>query len=465
MSESSSAKHAVNDDSRHVTMNVAGRNIKAVVQAVILAVIQAIIQVSLDVNLQGVQVPLLTVLMKETTDMGRGAINTYGQTFSQPTSQSYLETSGYNTGTKDAYDGRQDNRKIDRNIKDPNNNNQGNWKTFVACGVTAFCAGFAGYMTARTFGGHYVVAFLMIREGGMVFVWLLGHFRFVLLFSERRLSVFGQVNVHETEVDEILGGLRDLDQRHLAAAVSFQSRPFGLRVSSSHLKDFSSGCSADGETTDSYPWTIITHGDAGQPLSPPTSQTDFDGAHDYNADTDNYNEPQHSSGSSGEDAEAQYNQETSEYDRGTEGVYDGRNADGQIIAEDLPSKPTNTGHFDGPSQNVDNINGGYTEQDNKGIGHNAENVENYYEDSTVNNGVINNSNNQGGGVATTAFYAGHTTAAVQGPAIPTNYAIAIIYPQYSFNQAPSLVMSFVVLPVVLMNLLSLVRQRLVAGVM
>ncbi|THU83793.1 hypothetical protein K435DRAFT_784065 [Dendrothele bispora CBS 962.96] len=204
--------------------------------------------------------------------------------------------------------------------------------------------------------------------------------------------------------------------------------------------------------------TINTHDDAGQPLSPPTSQTD--GAHDYDADTNNYNGPQHSSGNSGEDAEAQ---ETS----------DGRNADGQIIAEDLPSNPTNTGHFDGPSPNIDNINGGYTERDNRVIGHNTENAENYYEDSTVNNGVIliNNNNNQdvwkiffaGGGVATTAFYAGHTTAAAQTPSILTNNTIAAIYySQCSYGQAPSLVMSFVVLPVVMTNLFSLARQRLVA---
>ncbi|THU83794.1 hypothetical protein K435DRAFT_870959 [Dendrothele bispora CBS 962.96] len=94
-------EHAVNNDSRRVIMNVAECNIfKGRYSGVY----------SLDVNLQGVQVSLLMVLMKETTDVGRGTINTHGQPFPQPTSQTDFETSGYNSGTMDAYEGRTDNQ-------------------------------------------------------------------------------------------------------------------------------------------------------------------------------------------------------------------------------------------------------------------------------------------------------------------------------------------------------------------
>ncbi|THU86797.1 hypothetical protein K435DRAFT_921995 [Dendrothele bispora CBS 962.96] len=156
------------------------------------------------------------------------------------------------------------------------------------------------------------------------------------------------------------------------------------------------------------------HYDAGQPFSPPTSQPEagFDDSHAHDADTDWF---QYSSWNSGW-APVQYDQQTSGNDQGTEDAYD-QDTDGQTAAEDPPSNPTNTEHSDGPLK------------DNRRSDYNTKNHHNG--DYTV--------NIQGGGVATTGFYAGHTTAAVQGPSMPTNNAIAVVYPQLSFGQAPSLV--------------------------
>ncbi|THU83796.1 hypothetical protein K435DRAFT_843913 [Dendrothele bispora CBS 962.96] len=125
--------------------------------------------------------------------------------------------------------------------------------------------------------------------------------------------------------------------------------------------------------------------------------------------------------------------------------------------------------FDGTNQDsryFGDINGGYTEQDKRRIDRNIEDVEIYYE-------VYNNDNQgdwktflAGGGLATTAFYTGRTTAGVEEPCIPTKNEIAINYPgpQYTLDLVHPVVVSFVVLPLVLMNLFSLVRQRLVASI-
>ncbi|THU82319.1 hypothetical protein K435DRAFT_784653 [Dendrothele bispora CBS 962.96] len=121
----------------------------------------------------------------------------------------------------------------------------------------------------------------------------------------------------------------------------------------------------------------------------------------------------------------------------------------------------NAEHHDGPSRSFDDINGGYTEHDNRKINCNIEKCGVYCEGEHTY--TVNNDNWKtfiaGGGMATTAFYAGHMTTQVEGPSILTNnFEIAIIYPQYRFDQVPSFVMSLVILPVVLINLFSSFRR-------
>ncbi|THU95809.1 hypothetical protein K435DRAFT_966234 [Dendrothele bispora CBS 962.96] len=131
------------------------------------------------------------------------------------------------------------------------------------------------------------------------------------------------------------------------------------------------------------------------------------------------------------------------------------------IANGPPSNPADTEHRNCPSRDFGDVNGGYTEHDNRKIDRNIENCGVYCEGDrghTVNNNGDWKIFVTGGGVATTAFYAGHTTARIERPSIPTNNAIAITYSHYSFDQVPSLVVSLLVLPVVLINLLSLFRQ-------
>ncbi|THU99600.1 hypothetical protein K435DRAFT_855582 [Dendrothele bispora CBS 962.96] len=234
--------------------------------------------------------------------------------------------------------------------------------------------------------------------------------------------------------------------------------PTGAKVFSKPLRPAArgAGSSAGGAHKRRTPTLRKNRGsNAGRPYSQPTSQTDFDGSHGSSADTNNYNGFQRSSGNSGGDTE-QYNQMISDGTR--------RNTDSQMIADDRLSNPTNTEHYNGPPRHFGDINGGYTEQDKRRIDRNIEDVEIYYK-------VYNNDNQgdwktflAGGGLATTAFYAGHTTAGVEEPFIPTNNEIAIIYPQYTLDLVHPVVVSFVVLHLVLMNLFSLVRQRLVASI-
>ncbi|THU80014.1 hypothetical protein K435DRAFT_874824 [Dendrothele bispora CBS 962.96] len=150
--------------------------------------------------------------------------------------------------------------------------------------------------------------------------------------------------------------------------------------------------------------------------------------------------------------------ETSPSDRNT-------NRDTYNTADNPHSNSAGTENHIGPSRNFGSINGDYTEQDNRKIDHNIENCEAYHE--TVNNGdwktVVAT-----GGVATTAFCAGsHTTARIDESShlhsqlqLPIKNAIAIIYPQFSFDQMPSLVVNYILLPVVLMKVFSLVLQAI-----
>ncbi|THU86793.1 hypothetical protein K435DRAFT_921992 [Dendrothele bispora CBS 962.96] len=155
-------------------------------------------------------------------------------------------------------------------------------------------------------------------------------------------------------------------------------------------------------------------------------------------------------------------------------------ADTHDNAENPPSSAAGTESPIGSSRSVGTVNGGYAEQDNRRIDRNIEtrtyhegdhiNHINHHEGDhyTVNNGdwktVIAT-----GGVVTTAFSAGHTIGAhgsyhrYSQLQLPTNNAITIIYPQYSFDQVPSLVVNYVLLPVVLMKMFSLVRQSVLTA--
>ncbi|THU76068.1 hypothetical protein K435DRAFT_846622 [Dendrothele bispora CBS 962.96] len=129
---------------------------------------------------------------------------------------------------------------------------------------------------------------------------------------------------------------------------------------------------------------------------------------------------------------------------------------------DDPSKSANANaeHHDGPSRNFGDVNGKYSEQDNRKIDRNIEKCGIYceYTGSDWKTFVA------GGGMATTAFYAGHMTARgrVEGPSTRTKNAIANVYPQHTFYQVPPVVVSLVVLPVALINLLSSFRRVLTA---
>ncbi|THU76062.1 hypothetical protein K435DRAFT_787391 [Dendrothele bispora CBS 962.96] len=200
-------------------------------------------------------------------------------------------------------------------------------------------------------------------------------------------------------------------------------------------------------------WDDDIHYNAGQPFSQPNSQANFNGSYYYDADTNNYNGFRHSSGNSGGGTEW-YDQPTSGNDQRTDDAYSW-NTDSQATADDPLSNPTNTGHSGGPSRIFGGVNGGCTEQDNRKINRNIQHV-----------GVYNEGKWEtflaGGGVATTAFYAGHKTATVQRPSIPTNNTTVIIYPQYPLDLVHPLVVSYVILPVMLIHLFPAVREHLVA---
>ncbi|THU95810.1 hypothetical protein K435DRAFT_778849 [Dendrothele bispora CBS 962.96] len=145
------------------------------------------------------------------------------------------------------------------------------------------------------------------------------------------------------------------------------------------------------------------------------------------------------------------------------------NPDSRDIADSPPSSSADTESPSGSSRSVGTVSGGYTKQDNRRIDRNIE-TGTYREgdDYTVNNGdwktVVAT-----GGVATTAFSAGHTIGAHRSYnhdaqlQLPTNNAITTIYPQYSFDEVPPLVMKYVILPVVLMKMFELVRQSTFTG--
>ncbi|THU83795.1 hypothetical protein K435DRAFT_807251 [Dendrothele bispora CBS 962.96] len=321
----------------------------------------------LDLNLPGVQVPLLVVLMNEITDLSRKTNSTQdaGQPFSQPTSQSeaafnsshdhdantdnydefhrgsgnsggdpeqYQQTStGNDQGTKNAYSRSTDGQTTAEDP--PSNLANKNW--------------------TRNFNG-YVTSY---RE------------------NDNRVVNARAIDNYEYYSKNNQG---DDDLENLPA---------------SHDDD--------------------THQNAGQPFSSsqPTSQpeADFDGSHDHDTDTNNYDGFQHSSGNSGGDPE-QYDQQTSGNDQETKNAYN-QNTDSQTPAEDPLSNPINKEHSDGTSRGVwdrrrqsllkldvkrirlrwddilgeyvpeddepkasrDRVTGRYTEQDNRRIGHNAEN--------------------------------------------------------------------------------------------
>ncbi|THU98472.1 hypothetical protein K435DRAFT_964919 [Dendrothele bispora CBS 962.96] len=117
----------------------------------------------------------------------------------------------------------------------------------------------------------------------------------------------------------------------------------------------------------------------------------------------------------------------------------------------------------GPSRNYDEIKS-YTEQDGRNI--QGRNIENH--------GTYNENRVQGdwqtilttGGVMTSAFWTGRTTVQLEGSyyiqqgqlQLPTNNAITVIYPQYSFDQLPSLALSVIVLHRVLIHFLTFARH-------
>ncbi|THV04311.1 hypothetical protein K435DRAFT_774443 [Dendrothele bispora CBS 962.96] len=116
-------------------------------------------------------------------------------------------------------------------------------------------------------------------------------------------------------------------------------------------------------------------------------------------------------------------------------------------------------------QRFHDISGGYTERDNRRIDRNVEFAGTYNEgDNIVNNKVDGNWKAfcAGGGVATTAFYGGLTTA--KGPSyprqptmLPGKHAL-VAYDHYSIDQLPSFVLTFAILPTVLIQLFSAILQ-------
>ncbi|THU86800.1 hypothetical protein K435DRAFT_359547 [Dendrothele bispora CBS 962.96] len=146
------------------------------------------------------------------------------------------------------------------------------------------------------------------------------------------------------------------------------------------------------------------------------------------------------------------------------------------IADSLPSSSASTESLSS-SRSVGTVNGGYTEQDNRRIHRNIE-TGTYHEGDHINTHegdhyTVNNGDWKTvvatGGMVTTAFSAGHTIGAhgsyhqYSQLQLPTNHAITIIYPQYSFDQVPSLVVNYVLLPIVLMKLFSLVQQSVLTA--
>ncbi|THU95805.1 hypothetical protein K435DRAFT_859155 [Dendrothele bispora CBS 962.96] len=182
-----------------------------------------------------------------------------------------------------------------------------------------------------------------------------------------------------------------------------------------------------------------THHNTDQPFPQPT-QNGFE-SHGYDTDADNHASPLHrrSGNSKGGDSD------TGQYGQKTENAYDKNSADNS--RSNSASEET--------SRSYHNTNS-YIEKDNRNInGHNIENHGTYNENRGDWKTVVVT-----GGLMHSAFLA----AQLRGSYIqqcqlqfPTN-AITIIYPQYSFDQLPSLALSPIVLPMVLINLLSLVRH-------
>ncbi|THU91938.1 hypothetical protein K435DRAFT_726590 [Dendrothele bispora CBS 962.96] len=111
----------------------------------------------------------------------------------------------------------------------------------------------------------------------------------------------------------------------------------------------------------------------GQSTLTPTLSVRYQASHDTNAsDHDGFYQ---SFGNSTEGGTEQSDQNT----------YDGNSA--RSTADDLPSNTANAdSHPNGPSRNFCNINGGYTEQDNREIGRNVGNWGDYRE---VNHYTVN----------------------------------------------------------------------------
>ncbi|THU90828.1 hypothetical protein K435DRAFT_801714 [Dendrothele bispora CBS 962.96] len=122
------------------------------------------------------------------------------------------------------------------------------------------------------------------------------------------------------------------------------------------------------------------------------------------------------------------------------------------------------------------INGGYTEQDNRRIEHNIEYVETYYDgEYTVNNNVEGNLKALcvGGALTGGGFYLGQTTAQVEGsnyhynrsqPALPGNKALVIYFPDFSVDQLPSLVLTVVMISKFAIEIFCFVRQTVFGGI-
>ncbi|THU81540.1 hypothetical protein K435DRAFT_936167 [Dendrothele bispora CBS 962.96] len=122
------------------------------------------------------------------------------------------------------------------------------------------------------------------------------------------------------------------------------------------------------------------------------------------------------------------------------------------------------------------INGGYTEQDNRRIEHNVEHAETYYEgEITVNHNVEGNLKAVcvGGVLTGGGFYLGQTTARVEGsnyyynrsqPALPGNKALVIYLPDFSVDQLPSLVLTLVILSKFAVEIFCFVRQTVFGGI-
>ncbi|THV04297.1 hypothetical protein K435DRAFT_835415 [Dendrothele bispora CBS 962.96] len=140
---------------------------------------------------------------------------------------------------------------------------------------------------------------------------------------------------------------------------------------------------------------------------------------------------------------------------------------------DLYSPRAGAERPDSSSQQYGSTSERYTEQDNRRIERNVENVGTYYEGSYTEIKIVNNNGNlkafcTGGLLTGSGFYVGHsTTIQVEvpvntyelEPVLLGNNALAVIYPR-SMDQVPAFLLTFMIVPTVMGNLFSFIRHTI-----